>query len=189
MPRSPVRTPMTRAPSNSTDWPAKPMNRSMPVGLDLRRQPLHELVQRDDVVAVILERRRRDRQPQLSCRVSGSRRCRPCTSHASGAPLAAKSGIRSAQRRRVEQRARQRWAPASRALSITATVSGSPPCCRLQLRQPQRRRQPGRAAADDQHVDVEGLAFHAAACGAPLSLLPSSAISAGAISNRSPWMP
>ena len=37
-------------------------------GLDLRRQPLRELVQRDDVVAVVLERRRRDRQPQLLLR-------------------------------------------------------------------------------------------------------------------------
>jgi hypothetical protein len=43
---------------------------------DLRRQPLRERGQRDDVVAVILKRRRRDRQPN-------------------GAPLDSKSGIRS----------------------------------------------------------------------------------------------
>ncbi len=29
-PRSPVRTPMTRAPSNSTSWPAKPVKKSTP---------------------------------------------------------------------------------------------------------------------------------------------------------------
>ncbi len=35
-------------------------------GLDLRRQPLHEGIQRDDVVAVILQRRRDDREAGTS---------------------------------------------------------------------------------------------------------------------------
>ena len=38
------------------------------LGLHLLGQPLGELVERDDVVAVILERRRRDRQPELALR-------------------------------------------------------------------------------------------------------------------------
>ncbi len=61
---------------------------------------------------------------------------------------------------------------------------------RLELRQTQGRRQAGRAAADDQDVYVEGFAFHGALRGtAEPQPLPSSAMRAGAISNRSPWMP
>ena len=37
-------------------------------GLDLLGQPLGELVERDDVVAVVAERRRRNRQPNLPSR-------------------------------------------------------------------------------------------------------------------------
>jgi hypothetical protein len=36
------------------------------LGFDLRGEPLRESAQRDDVVAVVLERRRRDRQAQLA---------------------------------------------------------------------------------------------------------------------------
>ena len=52
----------------------------------------------------------------------------------------------------------------------------------LELREPQRRGQAARPAADDQDVDFKRLA---------LSHQPfwSSAMIAGASSNRSPWMP
>ena len=65
IPRSPVRTPTTRSSSYSTSTAGKPGEHVDAFGLDEAAQPLHELVQRDDVVAVVGERRRRDRKPEL----------------------------------------------------------------------------------------------------------------------------
>ena len=126
--------------------------------VDLIGQPANEGIQRNDVVAVIAQRRRDDRERQLRrsgqevdaiVRDLGDER----------RAFLAKVGNQLAKRRGVEHGARQLCAPASRAFSSTAIDSGAPACC-LQLREPNRRRQPGRPAADDQDVDVERLTLH-----------------------------
>src|SRR4029079_3044605 len=80
MPRSPVRTPATRAScsapvaaSKSTSVAGKPVKMSIPSAstrppshFTRAAEPLHEAVERDDVVAVVLEERRRDRQAELA---------------------------------------------------------------------------------------------------------------------------
>ena len=80
MPRSPVRTPIdARSAVVQHVLPRKPPEQVDALGFDLLGQPLRERAERDDVVAVILKRRRRDRQPDLAAPASGSRccRCRP----------------------------------------------------------------------------------------------------------------
>ena len=161
-----------------------------PGGLDLPGQPLDELAERDDVVAVIAERRRRDRQPELAAGrqvvdavgadLAGQRRA-----------LGDEVGDQFGQRGRIEQGPGQGVGTGLPGLlhhgdrQRLAAVGG------LQLGKTQRRRQAGRPGPDDQHVNVEGFSFHALAprAAAASQPLPSSAMSAGAISNRSPWMP
>ena len=181
------------SPSNSTSAPANPVKRSTPGGFDLLRQPLDELVERDDVVAVIAKRRRRDRQPELA---AGDQEVDAVvvTSRLERArPWRTKSGMSS---RSVDGSSRapgQLCAPASRAFSSTAIDSGSPPCAFCSCARRSAADRPAGPAADDQHVDVEGFSFHALAASSSSVCrrqpLPSSAMSAGAISNRSPWMP
>ncbi len=99
----------------------------------------------------------------------------------SGAPLDAKSGIRSFS---VDgsSSAPDSWCrPASGALSMTAIDSGSPPCRLLHLRQPQRRRESRGTRADDQDIDFKRFTLGHYFC--------NSAISAGANSKRSPSIP
>ena len=66
MPRSPVRTPSTRCAVHQDLDAGKAREQIDAFGFDQPGEPLHELVQRDDVVAVIEERRRRDREPELA---------------------------------------------------------------------------------------------------------------------------
>ncbi len=163
-----------------------------PGGLDLPGQPLDELAERDDVVAVIAERRRRDRQPELAAGrqvvdavgadLAGQRRA-----------LGDEVGDQFGQRGRIEQGPGQGVGTGLPGLLHHGDRQRLAAVGRLQLGQTQRRRQAGRPGPDDQHVDVEGFSFHALAASSSgcrrAQPLPSSAMSAGAISNRSPWMP
>src|SRR5690606_38513938 len=90
-------------------------------------------------------------------------------------------GDQVAKRRGVEQRARELVRPEFPALLEHRDRERLAAVGLLQLGQLQRRRQPGRAAADDEDIDFERLAFHYA--------FSSSATRAGAISNRSPAIP
>ena len=65
MPLSPVRTPITRAAVGEHRLAGKPHEQIDALGFDLLGQPFGERAERDDVVAVIAERRRRDRQANL----------------------------------------------------------------------------------------------------------------------------
>ena len=127
MPRSPVRTPTTWSPVVEHLRRRESAEDVDAGGFDLPGQPLHELVERDDVVAVIPERRRRDRETAACRCASGSRRRRAGRPRASGAPFAAKSGIRSRSVDGSRTAPDSMCAPASRAFSSTAIASGSPP--------------------------------------------------------------
>ena len=81
-------------------------------------------------------------------------------------------GDELAQRRRIEHRARQHVRAGLARLLEHGDRQRLAALRLLQLRQAQRRRQPGRAAADDQDVDVEGLAFHRSATVAAASPQP-----------------
>ena len=160
-------------------------------GLDLPGQPLDELAERDDVVAVIAERRRRDRQPELAARrqvvdavgadLAGQRRA-----------LGDEVGDQLGQRRRIEQRpgqacARRPRAPSRRRRSTAARRPGPPaagPAAAPPTGRPGRPRRSGRRRRGFLVPCAGGP--RAASPGQPL---PSSAMSAGAISNRSPSMP
>jgi hypothetical protein len=155
-------------------------------GLDLPGQPFHELVQRDDVVAVVPERRRGHRQPQLPV---GRQQIDAVGRHLAAERRALGREVRDQlpQRGRIEQRPRQRMGPGLARLLDDGDGQRLATLGRLELGQAQRRRQAGRAGADDEDVYVEGLAFHGGPAGP--QPFPSSAMSAGAISNRSPSMP
>ena len=157
------RRPSTRRRAPRT--PANPLKMSTPAAFDLLRQPLHELVERDDVVAVVAERRRRDRKPQLALPTSGSTRRRAALRRRAarlsprsresdrgardGSSTAPDSIVRARLARLVEHGDGQR---------LAAVLS-------LQLGQPKRRRHSGRPAADDEDVEVERLALgHASHC-------------------------
>ena len=62
MPRSPVATPITRGAVDEDVLPGEAGEEIDAVPFGLLRQPAYELVQRDDVVAVIAQRRRDDRK-------------------------------------------------------------------------------------------------------------------------------
>ena len=163
-----------------------------PGGLDLPGQPLDELAERDDVVAVIAERRRRDRQPELA---AGRQ-----VVDAVGADLA---GQRRALGDEVGDRARPAstgragprtsvWAPASRAFSTTATDSGSPPwaaCSWARRSAADRPAGPAPTTSTSTSRVSRSMRWPRPRAASPRQPLPSSAMSAGAISNRSPWMP
>ena len=106
----------------------------------------------------------------------------PWTSAASGAPLSLKSGTSSRSVGRIEHGAREHVRAGLARLLEHRDGERLAALFLLQLREPQRRRQPGGPAADDQHIDVESLAFVS-------RYLFSSAIIAGTTSNRSPAMP
>ena len=201
MPRSPVRTPTTRVAVVQAPRCAGEAGEEVDAfGLDQRRQPLDELVERDDVVAVILERRRRDRQPELAAARQevdvvvvhlGARAARPCAS---------KSGTSSRERRRIEHARPTACARRPRAPSrARRSTSGSPPLSFCSCA--------SRSAADSPAGPPPTIrtstsrVSRSCARSALLSVLSlttltsltgyfcSSAISAGTISNRSPTMP
>ncbi len=157
MPRSPVRTPTTRD-ALEEDRPAgKPHEQIDARRLDLLGEPLGEVAERDDVVAVIAKRRRRDRQPQLVLRrqeidvVLVNRRAerralaleiRDQLEQRGGIEQRARQGVRAGLARLFDHRDRERLA----ALLL------------LQLSQAQRSREAAGACPDDQDIDVQRLA-------------------------------
>ncbi len=158
-------------------------------GLDLPRQPLRELVERDDVVAVILERRRRDRQPQL---LPGRQEVDVVLVHFRRQRRALGLEIRDevAQRGRVEQGARELMPAGVAGLFDHRDRQRLPALLLVQLREAQGRGQAGRPAPDNQDVYFEGLALSHSRYSSPKpQAFCNSAIMAGASSNRSPWMP
>ena len=88
-----------------------------------------------------------------------------------------------AQGRGVEHSARERVGASLSRLLNHGDGEGSASLLLLQLGQPDRRGQPGRAATDDEHVDLEGLSLQSVQ---PFAI---AATIAGAISNKSPTMP
>ena len=159
MPRSPVRTPIdARAVGSSTVLPGKAREQIDALGFDLLGQPLRELAQRDDVVAVVLERRRRDRQPELAASgqevdvVVVDRR-------AERRALGLEVGNQIAQRRRIEQRARQLMrAGLARLLDDgdRQRLAALAAFCSCASRSAADR--PAGPAADDQDIDFERFA-------------------------------
>jgi len=126
--------------------------------LDLIAQPLRELVERDHEVAVITHRRRRDRKLDFAgLREEVDR----VVMHGRGERRAFRLKIRDqlAQRRRIEHRAREHVRAWFAGLLEQRDRQRLAALFLLQLRQPQRCRHPRRSAADDQDVDVEGLAL------------------------------
>ena len=147
---------------------------------DQAAQPLDELDQRDDVVAVVLEERRGDRQPELR----GARQKIDVVARSLARqrrPLGLEVGDEVLERGRIEQRAGQHVRARLARLFQNGDGQRLAPLLFLELREPERGRHPGGPAADDQHVDFEGLALG--------HYLFSSAIIAGTISNRSPTIP
>ena len=157
-PRSPVRTPMTRSAVVQHVLAGEPPEQIDAFGLHLLGQPLGERTERDDVVAVIVKRRRRDRQADLALLrqeidvVVVDRR-------AERRALGREIRNQVLQRRGIEQRARQlmRTGLAAPSRSPRSRAARRP---FLQLRETQRRREPGGPAADDQDVDFERFAIH-----------------------------
>ena len=129
--------------------------------LGLLAEPAPELRDRRDVVAVVAERRRcrlqRDRAA-LGHEVDGVLRDRPVRRPVGLVDV----GQQLAQRRRLHHRAGQEVRP--RRLPLLDERDRDLPEalgeCRLlleQLRQPDRAGEPGRAAADDHHADLDPL--------------------------------
>ena len=63
-----MRTPTTRVPSKRTERARKTHEQIDACRLDLPGEPLREMAERDDVVAVVAKRGRRDRQAELVLR-------------------------------------------------------------------------------------------------------------------------
>src|SRR5688572_5727863 len=152
--------------------------------LDLSGQPADEVIERDDVVAVILERGRDDREWQLRLRrqkvdmvLVDLGRQRSALFLEVRDQVAQRGGVKDGAREHVRRRLARLLEDGNRQRLATLLL--------LDLREAKRRREPGRAAADDQNINFERLAIHGIA-DYPFS---SSAVSAGAISNRSPTMP
>ena len=161
-------------------------------GFHLFRQPLREVVERNDVVAVVPKRRRCDGQPQLP---SGGEVVDVVLAHLAGQGGSPGLEVRYQlrERGRIEQGARQLVRAGFSRLLDHRDRKRIAALRFLELRQPQSRRQPRRAAADDQDVYFESLSFASQAPGlrrlAPRAYFFSSAINAGAISKRSPTIP
>ena len=123
------------------------------LGFDEVRQPFPQLLKRNDVVAVVPQRRRREGKIDLAgrCEVVDAivvhfRRDRRA--------LRLEFGHELRERPRIEHGAREQMR--SRLRGLLEDGDAERLACRLlQLRKPQRRRQPCRPAADDQDVDVE----------------------------------
>ena len=182
-------------------------------GFDEVRQPFAQLLKRNDVVAVIPQRWRREgkrdlagRREEVDAIVVHFRR--------EGRAFRLEVGHELRERSRIEHSARQQMR--SRLRGLLEDGDAERLACRLlQLCKPQRRRQPRRPAADDQDIDVErfslahpryftaethdagnalsskqSLILRLASCGETCDqAFSSSAIIAGTISNRSPTMP
>ncbi len=112
-------------------------------GLDLPGQPLHEVAERDDVVAVVGKRRRRDRQPELLVAAqevdavvgdfAGERRA---LGHEVGHEIGAASTGRAARRRASVRPLpgpcrRRRWSAARRPARPAAASASARPTARL----------------------------------------------------------
>ncbi len=135
-------------------------------GLDLARHPLHEVAERDHVVAVIGERRRRDRQAELP---GATEQVDAVVGDLAGQwrALGGEVGHQLGERGRIEQRAGERMRARLTGLVDHCDRQGLAALLLLELRKAQRGREAGRAGAHDQDVDVEGLAFHGAAASTP----------------------
>ena len=132
-----------------------PVKTSTPSASTSPPSHLTNAIERDDVVAVIPERRRRDRKRQLPAAGEEVHADR-------GAPRrrAARPGLEVrhelAQRRRIEHRAGQRVRADFARLLEHGDRERLAALLLLELGEPQRSRHPGGAAADDQDVDFEG---------------------------------
>ena len=126
-------------------------------GFDEAAEPLDEPVQRDDVVAVVLERRRDDRSTQLAAlgqeihrfvvHFDGQRRALP-----------SEVGDELRERRWIEHGAGQTVGADLARLLEHGNRERLSALGLLQLREPERRRHAGGPAAHDQDIDVELLA-------------------------------
>ena len=125
IPRSPVRTPTTASPSKSSSAAGETGENVDALRLDQPAEPLHEPVERDDVVAVVLERRRRDRKRHLPPG-SGSTRHRGALRRQAARP-SPRSQASAHAGRGSSTAPDSTCAPGSRAFSRTAMASGSPP--------------------------------------------------------------
>ena len=127
-------------------------------GFDLTGEPLHELVERDDVVAVVLERRRRDRKRHLAALGEEIHRVVMHRARERRA-LGFEIGNQILQRAWVEHRARQHVRARLACLVEHRDRERVAAARLLQLRQPERGRHAGGAAADDEDVEVECFAI------------------------------
>ena len=146
---------------------------------DERRHPLAKAAHRNDGVAMVPKRRRRERDGELPAGVEqvdavlvdiGVER----------RPGGAKVGNELRERPRIEHGARQQVGTRLPCLLDHRDRQRGTRRRLLQLGETQRRRHPCRSATDDENVDLEGLAF---------AHFFSSAVSAGRNSNRSPTKP
>src|SRR5262249_4340456 len=121
--------------------------------LDETSQPLHESIERDDVVAVISERRWDDRELQLprSCEevhlIVMNFRCERHT-------LRLEIGYQVRKCRRIENGARQHVRADLSCLLEDSDGERLATFLFLKLRQPESGRHPGGTPAHDEHVDV-----------------------------------
>ena len=130
-------------------------------GFDARRQPLAEAAERDDDVAVIPQRRRRERQRELPA-VGEHVDAIVVDVGLDGRALFAKVGDQLDEARGIEHGARQQVRAGLARLLEHRDRQRLAALRLLELRQPQSGRQSGRPAADDEHVNVEGFSFHLA---------------------------
>ena len=181
------------------------------LSFDQPAKPFDEPVERNDVVAVILERRRSDWKLDLA---RAGEKVDVIVMDFSREWGAALLEVRHElpERRRIEDRARQHVGPDLARLLQHRNRERFAAALLLQLRQPERSRHPRRTAADDEDVYVEGIATHQPRSSVQLpsyqspvlqldncsnwklvtgdgGYLFNSATIAGTISNRSPVMP
>ena len=179
-PRSPVRTPTTRSPLVEDLGAGEAREEVHAGGLDLLGQPAHEAIEGDDVVAVVAERRRRDRKRDPAAlgqeidAILGDgnldRRPRAIASPASGRPAPtgrAPPPTACGRRARATSRAPRR--PAARHPPYGAAWRGG----RRRRGRPDRLRRPARRRRAFRGPDHS----------------PSAATRAGTTSNRSPTTP
>ncbi len=129
------------------------------LGFDQPAKPFDEPVERNDVVAVILERRRSDWKLDLA---GPGEKVDVIVMDFRGEWRAALLEVRHElpERRRIEDRARQHVGPDLARLLQHRNRERFAAALLLQLRQPERSRHPRRTAADDEDVYVERIATH-----------------------------
>ena len=128
-------------------------------GFDQPAQPFHEAVQRNDVVAVVLERRGREGKGGLA---AAGEEVDVIVVHQGAERRAAllEVGDQVAERARIEHRAREHVRAGLPRLLEHRDGERLAAALLLQLCQPQCRRHPRRAAPDDENVYLEGFTLH-----------------------------